>query len=610
MTHLLPAIAWTLIHFCWQAAAIAAVYGVASLLLSRRSSHTRYAVALAALLLMLASATLTFAWQLQASGTFAHAAQAAPATPAAAPKPLQATEYPFAPAASAGSQDAALPSLPALLPWIDGFWLMGVFALSLRSLGGWWLIRRLRASAITAIPAVATASFQRIASALGLRRPVALAISGSVSGPITVGFLRATVLLPLCALTSLSPDELEVVLAHELAHVRRADFLWNLVQTFAETLFFFHPAVWWIGGCLRNERELCCDDLALQVCPNPVTYARALFHLEEQRSRQPRLAMALDGNSPRSTLRLRILRILGEPIAHVAHTPSRAFSISVAVAGLILLVLPTSQVLASLHPVTRATPAVAAGTLRLAIVDHLDQQGAPAPVPTPAPVVAAAPAPTPIPAPVIVGATEPPDPDVEVNQEAPATPEKPAAGAHFSGHSTYIDKMKAAGYDVDLDKYISMKIQGVTPEYAAAMNKLDFGKLSADELVSCKIQGVNPETIAEMKRQGLEVKTVHDAVSYRIFSVTPEFISGMKAAGFNNLSSKQLISLRVQGVTPEYARSITQQFPGATVDDIVKTKIFNIDGDFIASAKAHGFGNLSLDKLVKLRISGILDDEK
>jgi hypothetical protein len=84
----------------------------------------------------------------------------------------------------------------------------------------------------------------------------------------------------------------------------------------------------------------------------------------------------------------------------------------------------------------------------------------------------------------------------------------------------------------------------------------------------------------------------------------------MKAAGFTNLNSKELVSLRVQGVTPEYARSITQQYPGATIHDIVKTKIFSIDADFIASAKAHGFKDLSLDKLVKLRISGILDDEK
>ena len=638
-THLLPAIAWTLIHFCWQAAAIAAVYGVASFVLSRRSSHLRYAVALAALLLMMASAAVTFGLQLRANGVFARAdnmtAVRAARTPA--PKILpQDADSPFAPAASANSQDAALPSLPVLLPWIDGFWLAGVFALSLRSLGGWWLIRRICASANTAIPASAAASFQRIASTLGIKRSVALAISGSVSGPATVGVLRATVLLPICALTALSPDELEMVFAHELAHVRRADFLWNLIQTFAETVFFFHPAVWWIGGCLRTERELCCDDLALKVCPNPITYARALFHLEEQRSRQPRLAMALDGNGSRSTLRMRIHRILGEPVAHMAHTPSRAFSVSVGVAGLMLLILPTSQVLASMHPVATVRNAVAVASPRIAAL--IPQEPTPAPpqnveptprpapapaapvntVPTvvvtaPTPVVNVAPAIAPVVAaqvaPVVTSSIELFDADGD--QDAPPAPEKPSAGhSTFTGHSTYIDKMRAAGYDEDLDDYISMKIQGITPEYAAAMNKLDFGKLSAHDLVACKIQGVDPDTIAQMKREGLEIKSIHDAISYKIFAVTPEFIAGMKAAGFGNLTSKQLISLRVQSVTPEYARSITQQFPGVTVDEIVKTKIFNIDGAFIASAKSHGFGNLTLDKLVKLRISGILDDEK
>ena len=637
-THLLPAIAWTLIHFCWQAAAIAAVYGVASFLMSRRSSHLRYAVALAALLLMLASAAVTFGLQLKANGVFAHAVPQTGVHVAQTPAPKilpQDADSPFVPAASANSQDATLPSLPALLPWIDGFWLAGVFALSLRSLGGWWLIRRICASASTDIPSAAAASFQRITSTLGIKRPVALAISGSVSGPATVGLLRATVLLPICALTSLSPDELEMVFAHELAHVRRADFLWNLVQTFAETIFFFHPAVWWIGSCLRTERELCCDDLALKVCPNPITYARALFHLEEQRSRQPRLAMALDGNGSRSTLRMRIHRILGEPVAHTAHTPSRAFSISIGIAGLMLLILPTSQVLASMHPVATVKSAVAIASPRIAALmlqepapappQNVEPTPRPAPAPaapintvptvvvtTPTPVVNVAPAIAPVVAaqvtPMVASSIELLDAE---EQDAPPAAEKPSAGhSTFAGHSTYIDKMRSAGYDVDLDEYISMKIQGVTPEYAAAMNKLDFGKLSAHDLVACKVQGVDPDAIAQMKREGLEIKSIHDAISYKIFAVTPEFIAGMKAAGFNNLTSKQLISLRVQGVTPEYARSITQQFPGVTVDEIVKTKIFNIDGAFIASAKSHGFGNLTLDKLVKLRISGILDDEK
>jgi len=609
MNHLLPAIAWTLIHFCWQAAAIAALYGVASLLLARRSSQTRYTAALVALLLMLASATVTFGWQLQANGAFAKESVSA-TMPTGTPSRFQQTvAYPFAQAASAITTTTSSPSLPTMLPWIDGFWLMGVFVLSMRSLGGWWLIRRLRASAHHAIPEAIGETFQRIASSLGLQRTVELAVSGSVSGPITVGFLRATVLLPLCALTSLGPDELEVVLAHELAHVRRADFLWNLVQTFAETVFFFHPAVWWIGSCLRSERELCCDDLALEICPNPVTYARALFHLEEQRSRQPRLAMALDGNSPRSTLRMRIMRILGEPVAHAGHSPSRAFSISVAIAGLLILVLPSSQVLASLHPTHAIKPAAAV----VAFSSHLVAPEAQEPVPAPAPTIEAAPVPPPAPAVIVPNVTisaaapeQAPDP-----QEATPDTDKPSAGKHsVEGHSTYIDRMKAAGYDVDLDKFIAMKIQGVTPEYAAEMAKIGFGKLSADDLVACKIQGVSPEAIQEMKKQGLEVASVHDAITYRIFQVNPEFVAGMKAAGFTNLNSKDLVSLRVQGVTPEYAKSITQQYPGATVEDIVKTKIFNIDSEFIASAKAHGFKDLNLEKLVKLRISGILDDEK
>jgi hypothetical protein len=120
---------------------------------------------------------------------------------------------------------------------------------------------------------------------------------------------------------------------------------------------------------------------------------------------------------------------------------------------------------------------------------------------------------------------------------------------------------------------------------------------------------VTPEFLADLKKRGLEVKSLQDAISYRIFDVTPEFVAGMKAAGFDNLSSQQLLTMRVQGVTPEYATTIRKQFPNATTEDIVKTKIFNIDAAFIADAKSHGFTGLSLDKLVQLRISGILDDE-
>ena len=596
MNPTVEAIGWTLIHFCWQAAAIAAAYRGLSLVMTRRSSNARYTLALGALLMMMAISVATFAFELQSNASLPTSLGAnnlmAPytfspvVTPGSEPgKPIASLQ----PAAARFTNSSLLtPALQLpLLRAIDGLWLLGVLVLSLRSLGGWWLIQRLRATATVEAPAAVRESFRTIAAALKIRKPVLLRVSTAVTGPVTVGALRALVLLPIAAATSLSPDELEVVLAHELAHVRRADFFWNLVQTMVETLFFFHPAVWWIGGRIRHERELCCDDLALTVCPNPVVYATALFELEQQRSRIGQLSMALDGHQPGQTLRMRIARILGEPVPGTANRGP--FSLAAAAAVLVVLLLPVPQVMASLKPASPAAHAQLTTTATAAVTSSVTIS--PAPVPTTAPVTVS----------VALSKPEP---------EPATTQAEPQQSAHESDgeKGDYIDRMKAAGYDVDLDKYIAMKVQDITPEYARAMSQLGFGKMSADDLIACKVQGVTPEYITKIKASGFEVKTVHDAISYRIFEVTPEFVAGMKEAGFSGLTSEQMLAMRVQGVTPEYARSIKAQFPEATPDDLVKTRIFNINAEFIASAKRHGFADLSLEKLVKLRISGVLDE--
>jgi beta-lactamase regulating signal transducer with metallopeptidase domain len=598
MTPTVQAVAWTLIHFCWQGAAIALMYRGLSFLTARCSSNARYVLALCALLLMLAASVATFAFEMRSgSSAAAFATNGADAHYGISPvkTPQSVAPQPTASAPSTASMHLSdslllLPALPLqVVRLIDGLWLLGVLLLALRSIGGWWLIQRLRATATVEASAAVHASFRHITHLLGLEKPVLLRVSSAIAGPVTVGALRALVLLPLSAVTSLGTEELEVVLAHELAHIRRADFVWNLVQTFVETLFFFHPAVWWIGGRIRHERELCCDDLALTVCPDPVVYAHALFRLEQQRTRQLQIAMALDGHQPGRTLRMRIARILGEP---VGESSSRGpFSLVAASAVLVILLLSVPQVLASLKPApVTVHPQIAVSAPTVTANVHVS-----APPAVIAPIVAQVTAHA-----VAAASSSIPREDAEKQQSESPNQE---------GKGNYIDRMKAAGYDVDLDKYIAMKIQDVTPEYAAAMSKLGFGKLSADDLIACKIQGVTPEFIANIKQNGLEVKSIQDAISYRIFDVSPEFIAQMKAAGFSGMSSQQLLAMRVQGVTPEYARSIVQQFPGATAEDIVKTRIFNIDAAFIEMAKKHGFTGLSLDKLVQLRISGIFDDE-
>ena len=157
----------------------------------------------------------------------------------------------------------------------------------------------------------------RLSRRLHIAAPVKLLESTLVDVPTVIGWLKPVMLLPASALAGLAPAQLEAIFAHELAHVRRHDYLVNLLQTVVETLLFYHPAVWWLSARIRTERENCCDDLAVALCGDPVAYARALADLEELRGTGGRLAMAANGAS----LVHRISRLLGAP-SHTERTPA------------------------------------------------------------------------------------------------------------------------------------------------------------------------------------------------------------------------------------------------------------------------------------------------
>ena len=700
MSYATTALGWTLIHFCWQATAIALLYRLADAALSKAHSHVRYVAALAALFSMLAAAGATLAWESTRTAnervalTAWHNAQDVPTLRGSAPvastgEAVEVFYDPGTPILSA-ARNAALSELRrdmrAAIPWLDAMWLLGVLCLSVRTIGGWWLIQRLRGTSLARVPAYAQESFARLALRFGIRRPLDLRISQRISSPLAMGILRSVVLLPASALTSLTPEQLEVVLAHELAHIRRADYLWNMLQTMIETLFFFHPAVWWVSRNLREQRELCCDDAALECCSDPLTYATALLCLEEERTSRFRLALALDGHQSGS-LRARIARILDE--APQGRRDVAPFSLLGVCALLGLVLLSAPRLFADLYPLdtttkdqTSATPLLAATVVaaphasktagdpsgngsgsgkgnsagegkasctrqespsgecassgsgssasaqratttvsrtRIAlqtsvIVAQSTPAPAVAPVAPPAPLATPAPAACVVAAPAVLAiapnaVTSAHEMTLVIAPPAPYVTLQAADAEKNTSKADYIDQMRAAGYNVDLDKYMAMKIQGVTPEFARSMAATGFGKPTADELIAMKIHGVSPSEVAELKAAGINPGNYQDLITYRIFRVTPEFVAGMKSAGFSNISAKKLVELRIQGVTPEFAKSTKQQWPDATVDQMVQLRIFNINGAFIASAKRHGLEPLTIDKLVRLRISGILDDE-
>ncbi len=145
--------------------------------------------------------------------------------------------------------------------------------------GMWWLKRTYLAQADPA-PRALELTCGRLAEALRLSRPVRILTSLGAETPLVLGWLRPVILVPASALLHLSPEALEAVLAHELAHVHRGDYLINLLQTLAESFLFFHPAVWWLSGQIRELREHCCDDAAASLCGDPMVLAEGLSTLE------------------------------------------------------------------------------------------------------------------------------------------------------------------------------------------------------------------------------------------------------------------------------------------------------------------------------------------
>ena len=169
------------------------------------------------------------------------------------------------------------------LPFLVALWFAGVVFCSLRPIWGVWTQWRLQSVGLSQVSDGLRDSLADLARRMGVTRVVQIAQSAYVTAPMVVGYLKPMILLPASVLTGLTPNQLESLLAHELAHVVRHDWLVNAIQVVVETLLFYHPAVWWLSRRIRDERELCCDDIALAIVGDRATYGRMLLALEELR---------------------------------------------------------------------------------------------------------------------------------------------------------------------------------------------------------------------------------------------------------------------------------------------------------------------------------------
>jgi GWxTD domain-containing protein len=203
--------------------------------------------------------------------------------------------------------DQIAKKLDRAVPWVLSFWCAGVILLLSRLNLGLIAARRMKSAGTHPVPKELQFMLHQLKRRLGVERTIKLANSALVQVPTVIGWLRPVILIPVGCLMGLSTSQVEAVLAHELAHIRRSDYLVSVFQSVVETLLFYHPAVWWVSQRVRREREHCCDDLAVRISGDSLAYAKALSFLEERRASVPMIALGANGG----VLAMRIRRLLG-----------------------------------------------------------------------------------------------------------------------------------------------------------------------------------------------------------------------------------------------------------------------------------------------------------
>lgn len=645
------ALASALLHFLWQGIAIAAL-AAAAMALCRRAAM-RYAVALGALTLMFLAPVATFLSYMQ--------------PPSAAADPRSPTAFAVALRPIARSNTApkdattnAFTSSPSDgWRWMVEAWLLGVTFFSLRFAGGFLLLDRKRRSQSFALSPRVLQMCYALQNQLGISRAIRYCQCKWLQAPAVIGWFRPVVFLPATALTGLTEEQLQSVIAHELAHIRRLDAFVNVFQVLVETVLFYHPAVWWLNKKIRAEREHCCDEIAVSACGNAVEYARALTLMEEWRA-APMLAAAANAGS----LRERISRVLGLKTSGVEM---RGINLTGSILCLAGALAAGNALVTMTNPALAHAEHIPAGVIHATSAPRSLALAAPAPVPAQQSTPAANPAPKPSPArpqnnsePTTasssyidqmkaVGLS-----DLTVDQlialkVQDVTPEYVRALQQQGLHPTvekligmrvqgvtpeYVQQLRAAGLNPDenqiialkvqgvdaayyrqlvdagiqpdIEHLIALKVQGVTPEYVRALQAAGLSP-NADQVIALKIQDVTPEYLKAMHELGIDPRA-EDAIALRVQDVTPEYVRAIRALGLTP-STQQLIALRVQDVTPEYVKALQSAGFKFSVNELISAKVQDVTPEFIQQAVKHGFKDLTLQKLIELRRLGILDQK-
>jgi len=293
---------WTLVHSIWQGFVIALLLTFLLSLIDKRNSQVRSFLSYSALLVLVALSIRTYSDLSYSNLNFvqtsaksellnidSHEVQSDNSSLLLVPSDFESISSEYLTTIKL--------FISANMKTIVFLWFLGIFALSIKLLGGLLYAQRLKKREVYPVSQFWNDKLKSLKNKLQIEKKIDLMQSKYIKTPLTIGYFKPIILLPVGLLSGIPQDQLEIVLAHELAHIKRADYLLNILQSIIEVFFFFNPAVWLISNQIRKEREYLCDDLAIMSCGNSTNLANALITLHENGNTKINIAMSAIGNN-------------------------------------------------------------------------------------------------------------------------------------------------------------------------------------------------------------------------------------------------------------------------------------------------------------------------
>jgi bla regulator protein BlaR1 len=568
--NILRAVCWTLLHSLWQGLVLAVVAGLVMVLSKRAGATLRYNLLCCLMILFVAVSGYTFYRQLHTPVT--DSPSITNPLSVAAKRTMEEKAPQTANPETGGG--ALRDNISSFVEYFNAHaslvvvtWFIIFLARFVKVLSGLIYVQRIRHYQTSPAPADWQQRLIQLLDKLQITSPVSLLESALVKLPVVVGVLKPVILVPVGMLARLSPQQVESILIHELAHILRRDYLFNLVQNLVDTLFFFNPALLWVSSLIRGERENCCDDIAIGETKSRKQFIEALVSFHEYTQSAQGYALSFAGKENQVVRRVK--RIVYKK-NHSLNAGERVLLMS----GLLVF----SAAFITINGSSRPTPAIVPGPSVTRSIPSTTTS--------------------------IPEASSPVRPQKTTiartgSKPTAQTDPKPAARALLVPPTP-----PAPGKDTIIKDPPSHKRE--SSNLYEQLQALGFHNITVDDLENCLRHGVRAEYIEAFQKMGYKDLTLEKAVNLRNHGVSPDFIGGFTMMGYKNITLDQAQELKDHGVTAAFIEEVRQiGFKNISLDKATELVDHGVSTGFIAAWKKKTGSLLELNDYIKLRDSGI-----